>query len=213
MAALLTLTSCERVNDKVFEARCEASLPHALVEVETLPVEFSVDHTKSVAELTQLYPPEYPGLVLGITRAELTKDITFDNSGLEQPFGGRLCVRPRVKVVLSFKPMQVLLASDFPENTCKFNEVYNHELRHVNAYIDYLPLVAQEVQEQLTEALGTNIHYFEDSAEAQRTFETLLNSMWMPYLTAKMEQVEAEQQKIDTIEEYSRLSRACGGGQ
>jgi hypothetical protein len=74
---------------------------------------------------------------------------------------------------------------------------------------DYLPKVAADVKKQLESALGHDVYYFKNKAEAQATLETLLNSMWMPYLTAKMEQVEHEQGEIDTIEEYERLSNVC----
>jgi hypothetical protein len=206
---LFALTSCEKASDAVFEARCEATLAPPVVEVVTVPVEFSLDTSHSIATLTRDFPPDHEGVVLGITKANLSKDLTFDNAGLVQPGTGRLCTRPHVKVVLAFTPMQVLIASNFPAGSCKYNEVYAHEMRHVEAYKRFLPLVAAEVQEQLTEALGDQVHYFKDAEEAQETLETLLNSMWMPYLTEKMEQVESEQDKIDTAEEYDRLAHVC----
>jgi hypothetical protein len=206
---LLALTSCDKVADVVFEARCEAYLPAATVEVVTVPIEFTLDTSRSIASLTSEYPPDHNGIVLGITKANLTKDLSFDNTGLEQPGTGRLCTRPQVKVVLAFTPMQVLIASTFPPGSCKYNEIYAHEMRHVEAYTKFLPTAAAEVQEQLTEALGDQVHYFQNEEEAQNTLETLLNSMWMPYLTEKMEQVEQEQDKIDTLEEYDRLAHVC----
>lgn len=205
----LSLSGCEKAGDAFFEARCSFSLEPTTVDVEVVPVEFSVDSSKSVAQITALYPPEYPGAVLGITKANLRKELSFDNAGMEQRGSGRLCTRPHVKVLLSFTPMQVLIASDFPTNSCKFNEIYTHEMRHVNAYTDYLPKVAADVKKQLESALGPDVHYFKDKAEAHATLETLLNSMWMPYLTAKMELVEQEQAQIDTFEEYERLSKVC----
>lgn len=205
----LSLSGCERGGEALFEARCNFSLDPTTVDVEVVPVEFSVDRSKTVAQITTMYPPEYPGEVLGITKANLRKELSFDNAGMEQRGSGRLCTRPHVKVLLSFTPMQVLIASDFPQNSCKFNEIYAHEMRHVNAYTDYLPKVAADVKKQLETALGPDVHYFKDKAEAQATLDTLLNSMWMPYLTAKMELVEHEQGQIDTLEEYERLSRVC----
>lgn len=203
------LMGCESASNAVFEAKCSLTLEATSVEVIASPVEFSVDHSLSIAQITAMYPPEYPGWVLGITKANLRKELTFDNTGLAQRGSGRLCTRPQVKVSLSFTPMQVLIASDFVANSCKFNEVYAHEMRHVNAYTDYLPVVAAEVTKQLEDALGSQVHYFKNKEEAQVTLETLLNSMWMPYLTAKMEQVEQEQGEIDTYEEYDRLSKSC----
>lgn len=203
------LVSCQSVADVAFEARCNMQLGPATVDVTTEPVDFTVDNSWSSAEITRMYPPQYPGIVMGITKANLTKELTFDNSGLKQPGSGRLCTRPHVKVNLSFSPMQVLVGSDYPTHSCKYREIYLHEMRHVKAYTEYLPGVAADIQEQLLEALGQDVHYFKDDAEASNTLETLLNSMWMPYLSTKMEQVEQEQNKIDTLAEYERLSRTC----
>jgi hypothetical protein len=209
LGVALALVSCRPVSEAIFEARCNSTLAPASVEVTALPVEFSVDHSLSIAELTRRYPPTFPGKVLGITKAQLTKDLTFDHSGLEQPGTGRICSRPQVKVVLSFTPIQVLLASSFAANSCRYREVYAHEMRHVNTYVDFLPTVTAEVQEQLRVALGSEVHYFKDAAEAKVTMDRLVNSMWMPYLTAKLEQVEQQQRDIDTFEEYDRLTHAC----
>jgi hypothetical protein len=203
------LVSCHKVADVAFEARCHMSLGPATVEVTTDPVDFTVDNHYSTGQISAMYPPQYAGVVLGITKANLTKELTFDNTGFKQPGSGRLCTRPHVKVHLSFSPMQVLIGSDFPPNSCKYKEIYLHEMRHVKAYTEYLPGVATDVQEQLLEALGQDVHYFKDDADATKTLETLLNSMWMPYLTSKLEQVEQEQVKIDTFAEYERLSRTC----
>jgi hypothetical protein len=206
---LLSLVSCEKVTDAIFEARCNSSLPPAIVEVSMLPVKFTLHTNASTADLTQQYPPTHAGIVLGITKANLTQDLSFNNTGLIQPGSGRLCTRPHVKVLLSFTPMEVMIASNFPVNSCKYREVYLHEMRHVNTYAEFLPDAAAEVQEHLTEALGDQVYYFNNSEEAHQTLETLLNSMWMPYLNAKMEQVEHEQDKIDTLEEYDRLAHVC----
>lgn len=206
---LFSLASCESVTNAIFEANCDSSLPPMTVEVVTLPIEFTLDNRTSIADLTRTYPPEGTGRVLGITRANLTKDLSIDNTGLVQPRTGRLCTRPQVKVVLSFTPMQVLVASDFLIDSCKYHEVYLHEMRHVDAYAEFLPLVAAEVQKQLTDALGDRVHYFTDAAEGQQTLDTLLSALWMPYLTEKMAQVEHAQANIDTPEEYDRLAQIC----
>lgn len=203
------LVSCQKVADIAFEARCNMQLGPATVEVTTEPVEFTVSNNWSTAQITRMYPPQFPGVVLGITKANLTKELSFDNSGLKQPGSGRLCTRPHVKVNLAFSPMQVLIGSDFSPNSCKYREIYLHEMAHVRAYTEFLPGVASEIQKQLLEALGQDVHYFKDEQDAENTLETLLNSMWMPYLTAKMDEVEQEQNKIDTFEEYERLSRTC----
>lgn len=209
LGSALALVACRPVSEAIFEARCNRTLAPASVEVTALPVEFSVDHSLSIAELTRRYPPAFPGKVLGITKAQLTKDLTFDHSALEQPGTGRICSRPQVKVVLSFTPMQVLLNSSYPANSCRYREVYAHEMRHVDAYVNFLPTVTTEVQEQLRAALGGEVHYFKDAAEAKVKMDRLVNSMWMPYLTAKLEQVEQLQRNIDTLEEYDRLTHAC----
>lgn len=203
------LVSCQKVADIAFEARCNLQLGPATVDVTTVPVEFTVSNNWSTEQITRMYPPQYPGVVLGVTKANLTKELSFDNSGLKQPGSGRLCTRPQVKVNLAFSPMQVLVGSDFSPNSCKYREIYLHEMRHVKAYSEYLPGVATEIQKQLLEALGQDVHYFKNEEDAEKTLETLLNSMWMPYLTAKMDEVEQEQNKIDTFEEYERLSQAC----
>jgi hypothetical protein len=177
--------------------------------VTTVPVDFTVANTWSTEQITRMYPPQFPGTVLGITKANLTKELSFDNSGLKQPGSGRLCTRPHVAVNLAFSPMQVLIGSDFAPNSCKYREIYLHEMRHVKAYTEYLPGVAADIQKQLLEALGQDVHYFKNEEDAANTLETLLNSMWMPYLTARMDQVEQEQKKIDTFAEYDRLSTTC----
>ena len=193
----------------IFEWRCEHLLQKVEIAVDIKPVAFTVDTGYSMAQLTKQFPPDAAAVVLGITEANLYKNITLINPGFVQPETGRVCVRPKLKVSLSFQPMTVYIAGNFPKKTCKYDEIFAHEMRHVKAYQEFLPTIGQNVVQQLHTAIGDGVYYFSGEDEARASFEKTITSMLMPFLNKQLEQVEKTQRGIDTPEEYDRLSNVC----
>jgi len=209
LVSALLLGGCSPANDAIFEWKCDRLPSTAAVVVEFTSVSYTLDNSLSVSDLTRQFPPTYAGRILGITNATLAKVISFNNEGVVQAGTGRVCLRPQIKINVAFDPMVVHVASDFPLNSCKYQEVFEHEMRHVQAYTEFLPTFAAEMESEFKASMGTDLQYFASKDESRQSTDTLIETTWMPYLAARMAEVQAAQQSIDTREEYERIARTC----
>jgi hypothetical protein len=52
-------------------------------------------------------------------------------------------------VSLSYPPIVIYVGSEFEPGSCAYREILAHEMRHLKAYVDYLPKVESRVRETL----------------------------------------------------------------
>ena len=195
-----------------FEARCEASLPATRIEVVTTPVVYGTDRTRSWRELTAMSGDATPTLrALGLTTAEVGHQATIETAGVEDPRTGRVCVRPAITVQLSATPMTVYIGREIAGDPCREAVALEHELRHVAVYEDELAHIAKDVRASLDAAYGNRVLYYGSRAEAKRETQAALAAELSPLLAGDARRIKDRQRRIDSPEEYARVSAACGG--
>ncbi len=117
---------------------------------------------------------------------------------------------PQIKVALIYSPMKVYIGKEFPPDSCAYQEILKHELRHVRVYQEYLPKVEATIRDALKQAFQAKPLYA-PSGQAQTLLQQKINDGWLAYIQAEMDKVKALQALIDTPEEYARLGKLCGG--
>jgi hypothetical protein len=204
-----------------FEARCEArqlgldtgSRP-VWVRVEShlssYPGGYRVDNSLSTRSLTRLKPEGAGSFVLGLTRAESRVVISVEGAIVSDPDTREECLLPQIAVSLSYLPIVVYIGSEFAPDSCAYREILAHEMRHLKAYIDYLPKVENTVRETLGRRFDARPVYAQYGQSLARV-QAELDGRWMPFVKREMAKAKALQAGIDSAGEYARLSKICQG--
>lgn len=205
IVALAVLAGCDAI--RPFESVCESRLPNSSVTVNVEPLSYTVDRRLSFAELTAR-GAALAGegrFVLGLTEANLRREVRLLAPGVGSRAKGRYCMRPQVTVEVTFNPAKVFMGADEPEGTCRYRLTWDHELRHIAVYQEFLGAFAARIREALASQIGTQIYYFKSPEEAQEHVDRMVTDVLSPLVQAGMEEVRALQRQVDSPEEYARL--------
>lgn len=193
-----------------FEAECEATLPKADIQVVAQKVEPEVDFSKSFLEITRNANSslESSQFAMGVTLTDLARDIRTDFHA-KKALMGRLCVRAKLRVTLSYAPMRVYIAKEFGEQSCYAQEIYLHEMHHVRVYESFLRRYAVRLQDLLVGAIGQDVYYFDNEDAARTTLQTVVDSQLTILLNRSIQDINEAQRRVDSDIEIERLGRAC----
>ena len=213
LALVLALSSLPAVaagEKSPFEQRCEREMQPQL-EVRALPLDYEINNTVSSRLLFYRSAHVNSGeLMLGSTALQKTSEVAFGGSTLTDVASGRECLAPSVSVTLTFRPVNVYIAREFSPDTCPYNTVLQHEMRHVKLYVDEVPRMSAFVREQLQLRYGKGPLYAkpgEGLAQLQRDVDEWLR----PLILAELDRIEKMQLAVDTHEEKTQMSLACLG--
>ena len=217
LACALAMATQEAAARTPFEARCEArqlgldtgSRPTG-VSIESHDSGYRVDNSLSTRALTRIKRQRPGGYVLGLTRAESRVAISVEGAIVASPETGEECLLPRVGVHLSYPPIVIYVGSEFVPGSCAYREILAHEMRHLNAYVDYLPKVENRVRETLGRRFDARPVYAAQGQSLRRVRQEL-DERWMPFIKGEMAKAKALQLAIDSPGEYARLSKVCQG--
>jgi hypothetical protein len=194
-----------------FEASCEDAARNAGATFSTRESGWRVDNTVSYHDLTRMKRPGVRnGYVLGLTRTESRVAIQVDGTLLTSPDGAAECVMPRIAVTLYYQPIVVYVSREFEPDSCTYDEILAHEMRHLKSYLDYLPKVEERVRARLGGRFAGKPLYAR-AGQSRALLQREIDRNWMPYIKAEMGRVERLQAAIDSPAEYARLSKVCQG--
>jgi hypothetical protein len=200
-----------------FQARCEAGqlgldseVRRPGVSVEAHDSGYRVDGSLSYRSLTRLKPEPAGDYVLGLTRAESRVAISVGGAIVGDPDTGEECLLPQVGVSLSYLPIVIHVGSEFAPGSCPYREILAHEMRHLKAYVDYLPKVESRVRKTMGRRFDGRPVYA-PRGQALARVQAELDGRWMPYIKREMGRARALQAGIDSPREYARLGKVCQG--
>lgn len=211
--APLALAGCDLVRS--FESTCAARLPPTEVRVATEPVAYRVDRSLDYQALTRKGAAIAGAnqMVLGLTEANLAYSVEVTARGISSRSSGRYCMRPSVEVKLSFNPMTVYMGSNVPKDSCADRVTWEHEMKHVAVYQDFLPEFAKRVDGELRAQLGTHVQVFANADAGQKHLDDLVRDSLGPLVQGAMAEVKRLQREVDSPREYARIETvraACG---
>lgn len=191
---------------------CDVLAPPS-VTVKRLEESFVLNTNYNYKSITALGSTEHRPAkrVLGLTRGNATVKFNVQTSSITERLGRWECSSPQITVSFGYSPMTVYVASEFPAGSCAYNEIYKHELRHVNAYQTHLSSIERDITETLNSRFATGTFSRGPVGQARTTLEKELHERWMPYIKREIGRVESAQALIDTPEEYTRVSESCNG--
>lgn len=194
-----------------FQARCEDTIGETLSVLTGTQNGFRIDNTVGFRTLTTMKGRARPGqVVLGLTRTESRVSINVGGRLLVDEGSGYECIAPHIEIRLYYPPIVVYISREFRPGSCAYEEILAHEMRHLNAYLDYLPKAEARVRLALARRFEDKPLYAR-TGQAQSLLQREIDRGWMPYIKSEMAKVEALQAAIDSPQEYARLGKVCGG--
>ncbi len=117
-----------------------------------------------------------------------------------------------VVIDLSFANNVIYVASDLPRGSCIFSNVHAHERQHVAVDRQLLQDFSQKIRYETSSVAGRIGNVTAPTSEA--AFDKL-SALLKPGLDRAMQDFMAErarrQARVDTPQEYDRVSRSCNG--
>lgn len=149
--------------------------------------------------------------ILGLTRGMAIVSFETSTRLLVDRSGRWECASPQISVTYGFRPMTVYVAREFSRGSCAHEEIYQHELRHVETYQKHMQGIEPEIRRALTERFTAGKPWRGPIGQTQAQLQKELDHRWMPYIKLLLQRVEPQQALIDTPEEYARVADSCGG--
>ena len=217
VVGLALLAGVERVGDALasmtpggsFDERC-ARLPAAGVNVSLLPFNVVENTTTPFATLTRMSDePTASHRTIGLTHASFAHRSSIEVKGVEDRASHRACVRPHVNVELSLRPMTVYVAREYANDECRARTIREHEQRHVDVYSAYAREAVSRLTAQLETIVGTKPHYAYTVGDAQHALDQRIGQQLDAFMRESRSVIAERQARVDTPEEYARVSMAC----
>lgn len=194
-----------------FQARCEDSLGRTAAVLTTQQPSYTIDTHLSYRSLTSMNGlPAGTTQVAGLTSTESRVKISLGGTLLQDGDSGYECIAPQINVKLSYVPVVIYVAREFPPGSCAYREILKHEMLHMKTYMDSLPRVEKVVREALAKRFDAKPLYA-PAGTAMSALTHEVDNGWLDFIKSEMRKVEPLQSAIDTPDEYARLAQTCGG--
>jgi hypothetical protein len=193
-----------------FEQRCEQAM-RARIKVGATPPNYVLITNLSTRVLnTRGTYASASHFIMGMTASRTHADITVDGPALTDADSARECIAPRIDVLLSFEPLDVYVAREFPPHSCAYREVLKHEMQHVRVYAEQLQRIEALVRSELESRYGGRPLYA-PAGQGLRLLQTQVDDWLAPRLRQELAKVEVLQRALDSTDETDKLSHACLG--
>lgn len=149
--------------------------------------------------------------VLGLTRGVATVHFAVKTPTFIAPSGRWECASPQITLSFGFSPVTVYVAKEFPEGSCAYKEVHEHEMRHVRTYQTHITSIEKGLTGTLNARFATGAPWRGPAGQTTGQLQRELNERWTPYVLREIRRAEVAQALIDTTEEYERVANACAG--
>ena len=188
-------------------------LPKPSVTVKRLDEKISYNTGYSYKALNNLGAAlAQPGRqVLGLTRGNATASFVMKTPAYVDRSGRWECASPQITLTFGFTPVTIYVAREFPQGTCAYKEILDHEMRHLKAYQDHMASIEKSLAETLIARFVTDRPWRAPASQTAPQLQKELDERWLPYVQREIAKVEAAQALIDTAEEYERVANACDG--
>lgn len=175
------------------QAACEVIVGSTVTSGQFSP---RLDNRATAAEITERAETVRPGFADGITFVALGQSVELEPAGYSQG-----CKAYRVTARLLVKRADIYLANELEPESCRWNSVLNHELRHI------------EIAQRAIDAAGRSlrVRLVNQKAPLPGGVTPWLNTQLAEVQAIATRQMEAGDKALDTNHEASKMERECGG--
>lgn len=200
-----------------FIAYCQQNLDPTSIRVRVTPSSMVYRYDASVNELSARSAREPLSsashgrhVTLGLTESKFYTRATFSGRLMEDRLTRTACMRPSIDIEISVGPQTISIASEFPQGTCSFNAIMEHELRHARTNQSIAESIGSRLRQAIVQAYGQQIFYG-DASSLQSGIIQNIESEWLTWASREADEGNALHAQIDTPDEYARMRTVCGG--
>lgn len=211
IAGLLAVGGAQAAERTPFQIRCEDSISKTVSVLSSQQNGYTINNQLPYRALTaKAGNMDNRMQTLGLTVTKGLYKVKLGGPVLQDAVSGYECIAPKVDVTLNYSPVLIYVGNEFAPGTCAYQEILEHEQRHLKAYMDNLARVEKVVSEALNKRFAGQPMYA-PSGTAMSALEHEINGSWFPFIRDEFEKGKIEQARIDSPEEYARLGKACNG--
>ena len=217
---LMTAFFCLWSGDVLAEITCPAK-PAGKVNIIWGSEPIQYDFSKSQSQMDRIdndtvnpYDRDTKTHVGGLMQGGIAIKSQVQVATLTYPRSKQICQwLDKMDVNININP-KILIASDHKKGSCRHNAILNHEMKHI--FVDreivrkYVPLIKRELEQA---AIKVGIVGPKDARNAKLFQDKITDYMdgRLKIITTKMYSERSQnQQGIDSLVEYNRVSAECG---
>lgn len=192
-------------------ANC-SELPPTKVEVNLLETPASTNFQYSYRQLRALtddYRQQQE--TLGLARGNASTRFTIEGRTWRTKNAQAECSTFNIRLSYGFSPITVYVGREFPKGSCAHDEIYRHELQHVETYQQHARAIREEITQTLKQRFEGASPWYGAPGETATRLQRELDERWLPYVQRLLDRVKVAQRKIDSPEEYARVGASCNG--
>lgn len=189
-----------------------------VLQVDTQVVPLKRDFDKTLPQL-QAMPGRsagpagaQAGQVLGLAHATFGERWQVGAHYSPQPGGAVCAALSKLTVTFGFQERVVYVARELPPGSCIQREVLNHEMKHVatdEALLrEFMPTFKRRLETVVARQGTVRVRGQDQALTALRQpIDAAVNDLMREFSSER----EKRQAKVDTLEEYRRVSKSCNG--
>jgi hypothetical protein len=149
-------------------------------------------------------------ITVGLTESRFFYQSAVRTASMRDPASGLQCARIGAEMVIVTGPQTVHVARELRKGSCAFDEVLQHEMRHVQANQAIARDVATRAEQQFRAQYAGEV-MIGTSEELMARFQRIIADEWIPEMEQMAREASRVHDGIDTPEEYQRIRGVCGG--
>ncbi|MBC3874580.1 hypothetical protein [Undibacterium flavidum] len=207
----LTISTAFADNSKTSLNRCESNNEKTEIFVTTNERGFLVSTQYSSRTLNIKSRSSLAGdFVVGLTSLESKTAIDIAGPVWEDLTKEGECFAAKIKIQLSYEPIQVYIGNEFAEGSCSYNSILEHEMQHVVLHQNSLQLIGNTIKDLMERRfLGKPIYANNNSA--RQMLEAEIDEIWRPLIKAEFAKVQMLQKELDSEENINKVTWSCLG--
>lgn len=194
-------------------ASCMSGMPdapfHVDVKIDFPPVTFS--HDRSIADLGRISGRGHHLRVLGLMKPTIRLRTIPKAEGMST--GGKHCFWINgFEIELRYAQVNVYVAREYPEGSCQYNAVYQHEMEHVAVARRNLEIFAPRIRAALESGSVPTAQtpiIVASAADATRDVQAISEENLRPVFRSMVRALRAAQAVVDSPQSYARVFRKC----
>jgi hypothetical protein len=212
----LFLLACLATAGGAQAALCPAPKANAKVEIVYLNGEPAFDHSVDQAGLRDInsridgYPHGTWHRPLGLTASQLGQEYQTEFRFRKASAGGYCVSLARAKISVGYREMTVYVSRDYPEDSCEYQAVLDHELEHVAINQSVLQAFKVKIKRAVARTLNSHraIRVY-NKAEAQSAYILAFKRQLEPLIKSLQSERKRRNGAIDTADSYRRILARC----
>jgi len=192
-------------------ANC-SELPPTKVEVNLLETPASTNFQYSYRQLralTEDYRQQQE--TLGLARGNASTRFAIEGRTWRAKNAQSECSSFEIRLSYGFSPITVYVGREFAKGSCAHDEIYRHELQHVESYQQHARAIRDEITQTLKQRFESSTPWYGAPGETATRLQRELDERWLPYVQRMLDRVKVAQRRIDSPEEYARVAASCNG--